>query len=692
MTVLTVVVVSTLSIVMVENQQRLVARRWNIGGISVEFRERGWYRALTTWRSASGVGAYHHTPLPDRVEEQTVKVAEHIIFPPFRLDVLNEQLWREDQLVPVRPKTFAVLRFLVENAGRLLTKEEVLKGVWPNTRVSEGILKGYMRDLRDILGDDSQQPRFIETVPRRGHRFIGEVVSSQHSVVSRGEETRGWRLETSPRSPQAPSPQPPAPLVVGRDAELAHLQRLFAKALAGERQIVFVTGEPGIGKTTLVETFLAEAGDWRLETSPPSSQASSLKSPASSCWLSRGQCIEQHGAGEAYLPVLEALGRIGRAADGKQFVAILHQHAPTWLVQMPALVGTAELAALQQRVVGTTRERMLREMVEAIEALAAHRPVVLWLEDLHWADASTVDWLAAIAQRNAPARVFVIGTYRPSDLSLSGHPLKAVKQELAAKGQCEELWLPFLSAEHVTHYLTRRYAQHRFPVELGVAIRRSTDGNPLFVVNMVDYLAAHGEIAEVGGHWRLQTTVAEVGRGVPESLRQLIDKHIERLSEEHQRVLAVASIAGVTFSTAAVAAGAKAEVEQVEEWCEELVKRGQFLQAQEPRVLPDGTLCGGYGFQHALQQAVVYERIPSLRRVRLHRRVGDWEEQLYGARAQEIAAELAVHFERGGDLSRAVHAISPTRRAQCATPAWIPGGDHPLPAGVGFTGDVPGHA
>ena len=104
-----------------------------------------------------------------------------------------------------------------------------------------------------------------------------------------------------------------------------------------------------------------------------------------------------------------------------------------------------------------------------------------------------------------------------------------MKQELVAKGQCEELWLPFLSADDVTHYLTRRYPEHQFPSGLGTAIHRRTDGNPLFVVNMVEYLVAQGVIAEVDGYWRLQTPVDEVGRGVPESLRQLIEKHIERL-------------------------------------------------------------------------------------------------------------------------------------------------------------------
>ncbi len=618
-----------------------VAYRWNIGGI---------------WGKRVVQSLYS-------VEESAVKLTEQIVFPPFRLDPVNEQLWREHQLVPLRPKTFAVLRFLVEHAGRLVTKEELLKGVWPDTRVSGGIVKGHIRDLRNILSDDSQQPRFIETVPRRGHRFIGQVVSSQHSVGSK-EQASGVRSPASAvRSSQSltPNTQHPTPLLVGREIELARLHGLFEKSLAGERQIVFVTGEPGIGKTTLVETFLQnlESSVQRLasenhDISLLQTLDPRLQTLDSHLWIGRGQCVEQHGAGEAYLPVLEALSRIGRSPGGEQLVTILQQYAPTWLVQMPALLAAEELETLQRRVVGATRERMLREMVEALEVLTAHRPLVLWFEDLHWADASTVDWLAALAQQSAPARLLVIGTYRPSDLSLRNHPLRAVKQELVAKGQSEELLIPFLSVDDVTQYLKRRYAQHQFPSGLGTAIHRRTDGNPLFVVNMVEYLAAQGMIAVVDGRWRLQTTIEEVGRGVPDSLRQLIEKHIERLSEEQQRLLEVASVVGVMFAAAAVAAGTEAPVEQVEEWCDGLAKRGQFLQAQEPRELPDGTICGSYKFLHPLYQAVPYERIPAMRRLRLHRRVGDGQERLYGARTHEIAAELAVHFERGGDLHRAV--------------------------------------
>ena len=248
-----------------------------------------------------------------------MKLIEHIVFPPFRLDPANEQLWRDNQLLSLPPKAFAVLRYLVENAGRLVTKKELFAAVWPDTRVSENILKGYIHDLREVLGDDSDAPRFIETVPRRGHRSIASlsttppVASRQKLVSSRQSSATGnWQLTTP---------------LVDREAELARLQQALEKAQHGARQMVFITGEPGVGKTSVVEAFLSGIGDHSL-------------------WFGRGQCVEQYGASEAYLPVLEALGRVGRSPGGGQLLALLNQYAPTWLVQMPALLGAAELEAL----------------------------------------------------------------------------------------------------------------------------------------------------------------------------------------------------------------------------------------------------------------------------------------------------------------------------------------------------------
>src|SRR5262249_3670773 len=128
--------------------------------------------------------------------------------------------------------------------------------------------------------------------------------------------------------------------MVGREAELAQLHGWLEKALSGERQIIFVTGEAGIGKTTLAEAFLERAS-------------------ALGMWVARGQCVEHYGVGEAYLPILSVLGQLCRAPGGEHLISLLAQHAPTWLVQMPAFLSTAELEALQRRILGASRERML---------------------------------------------------------------------------------------------------------------------------------------------------------------------------------------------------------------------------------------------------------------------------------------------------------------------------------------------
>src|SRR5262249_23629333 len=168
----------------------------------------------------------------------------------------------------------------------------------------------------------------------------------------------------------------------------------------GERQIVFVTGEAGIGKTALVDTFMQSIASDR------------------SIRIGRGQCLEQYGTSEAYLPVLEAIGRLCR--DQKQVVNVLRAHAPMWLLQMPSLVSASDREELSREVSGATRERMLREMGEALEALTADLPLLLILEDLHWSDYSTLDLISYVARQRCPAQLMLVGTYRPVELILSG--------------------------------------------------------------------------------------------------------------------------------------------------------------------------------------------------------------------------------------------------------------------------------
>jgi predicted ATPase/DNA-binding winged helix-turn-helix (wHTH) protein len=543
--------------------------------------------------------------------------------PAVRIEAENEWAWCGARRLPLTPRAFAVLRHLVEHRGRLITKEELLTAVWRDAIVSDAALASGIRDLRKALGDSSHAPRYIQTVHRRGFRFIGPVAPPTAVVSAAG----------SPARFAAPSHAPST--LVGREAELASLHARLVTALSGQRQLVFVTGEPGIGKTALVEMFLAEVGE-----------ANALR-------IGRGQCVEQYGAGEAYLPVLEALGRLGRAPGGEQLVQILTQHAPTWLEQLPGLLSDQDVEAVQRRAQGATRGRMLRELVEALDTLTRDAPLVLLLEDLHWSDSATIDLLGMLARRREAARLLVLGTYRPADVAAdSAHPLKWVKHELQLHGHCDEIPLQFLSAAAVGQYLSRRFPGHGLPSEVALVLHRNTEGNPLFLVNTIDDLIDQGQLREVDGRWRLSGPAEDIASRAPETLWQLVEKQVERLTADEQAVLMAASVAGAEFS-AAVAVAAGIDPQHGELRCEALARRGQFLRRVGIAEWPDGTAAGRYAFIHALYQQVLYGRVSIGERVRLHLQTAERLERGYGERAGEIAGELAVHFEHGRDLERA---------------------------------------
>jgi len=537
--------------------------------------------------------------------------------PAVRIEPENQRAWCGERLLDLTPKAFAILRHFVEHPERLLTKDDLFAAVWGDTVVSEAALTSCIRDLRRALADTSRAPRYIETVHRRGFRFIGPIGPARRVATARSKEVGR------------------SPTLVGRDAELARLHALFETAIGGRRQLVFVTGEAGIGKTTLVEAFLAglDAGD-------------ELR-------IARGQCVEQYGTGEAYLPVLEALARLARGPRGEPIVRALRQYAPTWLAQLPAVLTDAELEAVQRRAHGTTRDRMLRELAEALDVLSVEVPLVLVLEDLHWSDSATVDLLAMFARRRDPARILILATYRPADVAVASHSLKPVKQELQAHGDCEELALDFLGERAVGDYLAGRFPGASFAPTLTRLLHRNTSGNPLFLVNVVDHLIARGHLREADGRWELSVPIADIASDVPDTLWQLVDKQIERLTSDEQAVLAVASVAGAEFS-AALATVDAIDAHTAEACCAALARRGQFLRAMGASEWPDGTVAGRYAFIHALYRNVLYARVSIGHRVGLHLRIGARLERAHGRHAADIAGELAMHFEQGRDLERAV--------------------------------------
>ena len=562
-----------------------------------------------------------------------MQVAKEIPFGEFRLDLVNECLWQGARAISLRPKAFAVLRLLVENPGLLVTKQQVLDTVWPGTFVGDAVLKDNIRQLREALNDDAASPTYIETAHRRGYRFVGKLSQAASTVQAVAASP-----EPAPQvAPKVASFKPREFGLLGREAELARLHVWLDQALAGERQTVFITGEPGIGKTSIVQVLLAEAKH------------------VSHLHVAHGQCLEHYGSGEAYLPVLDGFSRLCRSNNGSQVLDSLRQHAPAWLAQMPSLLPQAERQQLQSPTGDTaTRERMLREMADAIETLTVEFPLLLVLEDLHWSDHSTLDLVSYLSRRRDPARLMVIGTYRPVDVIVADHPLKGVKRELQAHGLCHELALECLAEDSIAEYLAMRFPGHHFPAGLRRTIYRRTEGNPLFVVNLVEYLNDQKRIVEEQGKWKLRVDLSEVEQDIPVNIRQLIEKQIERLSPDERTVLEAASVAGMECSAVAIAAGLENTVEWVEEHCEELARRHQFLSPAWLVELPDGTVTPRHRFIHVLYRDVPYQLMAPMRRSQIHLRIAERGVAIYGDRASEIAAELAMHFEQSHDWPRAL--------------------------------------
>ena len=544
------------------------------------------------------------------------------LFPPFRLDTVNQILWRQipgspEEQVVVNPKAFALLHYLIENSGRLVTHEELLDALWPDVHVQPEVIKSHILAIRTALGDTPQESRFIETVRKRGYRFVAELSDSRVSEV-------------------VAEKQEPSPHYVGRSKPLRQLQDAFTSASQGAPQIVFVVGEPGIGKTALLDEFSAVVG-----------------ARQGVLW-SIGRCIEGYGGIEPFYPVLEALTRLARSRPGDSLVQALVAIAPTWAVQLPGVLARETRATLQQQVAGSARPRMVREFCEWAEEVAATRPLVLVLEDLHSSDYSTVDLLSALARRGSRARLLIVATYRPEEAAEKAHPIHTLSRGLLLQKLCREVILAPLSEADVTEYVAGPASGPELR-QLATVIAEQSGGNPLFMVAIFDDLVERGVVTRSSSGWQLQAPVERIGFEVPRTLSQLIETRIQRLAPLERRLLETASIAGMEFGAATSAPAAELDAHAFEDHCEDLARRGAFIHRAEMDLLPDNMPMQLYGFNHGMYRQVLYGRQGAARRARLHRAIGERLEEIFPSDQRgRIAVELAQHFGAAHDWLRAL--------------------------------------
>ena len=457
----------------------------------------------------------------------------------------------------------------------------------------------------------------------------------------------GPRTARRPAGGRADIPRPP-----GRGVELDELHRAVEEAEKGTRRTVFLSGEPGIGKTTLVDAFIAELGPARV---------------------GRGQCLEHRGAAEPYLPVLDALADLAAGPSGDAVAQVLAERAPTWLAQLPWLPG----ADAQAHATGATPERMLREIIGALDALARTGPVVLVLEDLQWSDAATLDLLGALARRRIAAGLLLVGTYRSTEAE-GADAIHALTRELCAARLSRDIAVGPLGPEDVASALARRFPDAELPAPVAGLLHERTAGNPLFADLLIDHWLTEGSLSDEDGVVRLAAPAERLAAGLPTTLRAAILDQLAALDAKDAQLLCAAAVVGTEFAPGAVAAALDRPEDEITQRCAELARRRRFLRRTD----------GRFAFTHDVLREALEDLVSGDRRAEMHRAIGTWLETVNAGALLEHAAELAHHFVAGREPDRAVRYLQLAADQALSRSAWRERSRH-LRRALEVTADMP---
>ena len=502
-----------------------------------------------------------------------------------------------------------------------------------------------MVDLLHAIASQAPKPpsRLMPEIPLRFESLILRMLEKEAHLRPTADEVvqvmegLAGRLSGGTHSNQVVKRQ-----LIGREKERIELRSAYNLAKIGRGSMLCLTGEPGIGKTTLVEDFLTELA------------------AEGQCTIARGCCSRRLAGVEAYRPLLKALGNLLRDSSNPAASRVLKQVAPTWYAQVVPLSGKDEESVkLLANVKTATQERMKWEILHFLQEVARLRPLVLFFDDMHWTDVSTIDVLSFLSGKFDGLNILIIATDMPSNMQRCKDPLLQIRSDLKARGLCRELRLGCLNIDEIAGYLESEFHGHHFPSGFTEMIYEKTEGHPLFLSELVTYLRDRRMIAEEkglqdgGSRWVLTKSLSDIEGMLPKSMCGMIKCKIRQLDDMDRKLLVAASVQDCAFDSAVVARVLDIEVDKIEERLLRLEKDHSVVKMIDEFEFSDGTLTRRYRFVHMLYQNAMLKSLKASRKAALNRAVAQTMVDLYGERSESMANELATLFEAGCDYARA---------------------------------------